>query len=387
MLRVGALNSFPKTLFSKNTYFQKTPIFKEHFFRVYDISGRVTLSRTTMVLDEHSVCFFVLCGLEFIFFISYQRWRDALSVFGFVILGVSTFIFYQLKCRARKTFPKGFRPSSGTTTPLHRASALGNFKRVSCLSASSADVNAWDGDGLTALHLAVMHGHPIAVKCLIAAGVEVEKPTYYENKTPLILAAESENLYIFKLLVAAHALVDQEEVYGATKGRETCITEFLDQGTGFICNMASPDHIMAAVTLAGPARLCDTLLSVEGHALTAAISADCASFVARVAKILTKINNERQFDVGALGLDLANLTLQRILTEVITNDMLMAYVYQGLLCAECNSCLLPLKRCARCENVRYCSKACQSAHRPAHTRTCEPCEGIGVLWVFISKIY
>jgi hypothetical protein len=68
-------------------------------------------------------------------------------------------------------------------------------------------INAEDNRGLTALHLACLHGHTEAVRFLLAHGAAVDKATY-DGKTALMYAAEGGFEQITAALLAQGASVN-----------------------------------------------------------------------------------------------------------------------------------------------------------------------------------
>src|SRR5437870_13415939 len=77
-----------------------------------------------------------------------------------------------------------------------RASVLAMLKQ-------GADVNAPQGDGVTALHWAARQGDAELVSALITAGANVRTTTRLGGYTPLHLAAERGSAPIVKALIAA----------------------------------------------------------------------------------------------------------------------------------------------------------------------------------------
>ncbi|XP_038151942.1 26S proteasome non-ATPase regulatory subunit 10-like [Cyprinodon tularosa] len=73
------------------------------------------------------------------------------------------------------------------STPLHRASAKGNYRLIQLLIKQSASTNIQDSQGNTALHLACDEERVEAAKLLVEHGASI----YIENKeekTPIQLA-------------------------------------------------------------------------------------------------------------------------------------------------------------------------------------------------------
>jgi len=76
---------------------------------------------------------------------------------------------------------------------------------VRALITSGEDVNASQGDGMTALHWAARHGDTALVKMLIAAGANVRATTRLGGYTPLLLASQIGHAQVIDALIAAGA--------------------------------------------------------------------------------------------------------------------------------------------------------------------------------------
>jgi uncharacterized protein len=99
------------------------------------------------------------------------------------------------------------------------------------------DVNAPQGDGVTALHWAARHGDAELAKALIAAGANARVATRFGAYTPLHLAAERGSAALVSSLVRAGALVDARTRTGATAlmlaaagGDVAVVTPLVDAG-------------------------------------------------------------------------------------------------------------------------------------------------------------
>ncbi len=96
------------------------------------------------------------------------------------------------------------------------AAMRGDRADVLAMIKQGADVNAPQGDGVTALHWAARHGDADLVTALVAAGARPRAATRFGAYTPLHLAAERGSASIVKALVAAGAIVDAKTSTGAT---------------------------------------------------------------------------------------------------------------------------------------------------------------------------
>src|SRR5262249_60535704 len=81
--------------------------------------------------------------------------------------------------------------ASGDGTRVADAAMAGNAAAVRAALTSGEDVNAAQGDGMTALHWAARRGDLDVVKMLLAAGANVRAITRLGNYTPLLLASEA----------------------------------------------------------------------------------------------------------------------------------------------------------------------------------------------------
>jgi len=124
-------------------------------------------------------------------------------------------------------------------TDLVDAARRGEVEVVQTLLAKGADVNAAEGDGLTALHAAAEQGHVEVAELLISAGAELEASTRIGQYTALHLAARRGHGSVVQVLVGAGA-----DVYATTSnsgvtalhlaaaavGGEEAVVALLDHG-------------------------------------------------------------------------------------------------------------------------------------------------------------
>ena len=125
------------------------------------------------------------------------------------------------------------------TAPDSIADAAMREDRAAVLSMikSGADVNAPQGDGVTALHWAARHGDADLVAALVRAGATARAATRFGAYTPLHLAAERGSARIVKALIAAGAPADAKTNTGATplmfaaaSGDAAAVAALLDAG-------------------------------------------------------------------------------------------------------------------------------------------------------------
>ena len=90
-------------------------------------------------------------------------------------------------------------------SPVADAAMRGDTARVRALLKQGADVNAAQGDGMTALHWAASRGDAAEVAMLVYAGARVEASTRNGNYTPLHLAARGGRAAAVKALLKAGA--------------------------------------------------------------------------------------------------------------------------------------------------------------------------------------
>ena len=85
------------------------------------------------------------------------------------------------------------------------AAMNGDRAAVRALLTSGDDVNAAQGDGMTALHWAARHGDVDLLEMLLAAGANVKATTRLANYTPLLMASEIGSAGAIDALIAAGA--------------------------------------------------------------------------------------------------------------------------------------------------------------------------------------
>jgi uncharacterized protein len=129
-----------------------------------------------------------------------------------------------------------FSPASDS--PVADAAMRGDSAQVRALIKQGEDVNASQGDGMTALHWAASRGDLGEARMLIVAGARVDAATRNGNYTPLHMAARSGKPALVKALLAAGANANAATTTGgatplhfaASEGTAESIVALLDKG-------------------------------------------------------------------------------------------------------------------------------------------------------------
>ena len=123
-------------------------------------------------------------------------------------------------------------------SPVADAAMKRDGARLRLLLKQGADVNAAQGDGMTALHWASSHGDVEETKMLVYAGARVDAVTRNGNYTPLHLAARTGTAAVVRALLDAGASPNAKTTsggatalhYAAGQGSVETITALLDKG-------------------------------------------------------------------------------------------------------------------------------------------------------------
>ena len=135
---------------------------------------------------------------------------------------------------------------------------------VRALLTTGEDVNAAQGDGMTALHWAARRGEVEMVRMLIAAGGNVRATTRLGSYTPLLLASQGGNAPVIEALVAAGADVKGTTAAGVTplmlasaSGQAAAVTALIARGAEV--NATEPTRGETALMFAAANRRADVV--------------------------------------------------------------------------------------------------------------------------------
>jgi len=122
-------------------------------------------------------------------------------------------------------------------SPVADAAERGDLAQVRALLSEGADVNAAQGDGMTALHWAALGDRAEMIRVLVYAGANTETRTRLGSYTPLHLAAENGHAEAIAALVAGEAKIGAQTANGTTplhfaaaSGDAEAVTLLLDAG-------------------------------------------------------------------------------------------------------------------------------------------------------------
>ena len=102
-----------------------------------------------------------------------------------------------------------------SNSPVADAAMRGDAESVKSLVSQGADVDAPQGDGMTALHWAALNGHEEMARVLLSAGADHGAVTRNGDYAPLHLAARGGKAGVVKALLAAGDEVDRRTTTGA----------------------------------------------------------------------------------------------------------------------------------------------------------------------------
>jgi ankyrin repeat protein len=127
--------------------------------------------------------------------------------------------------------------SAASTAPVADAVMAKDREAVKSLLKSGADVNAAQGDGMTALHWAARNGDLELTQMLLYAGANVKATTRLGGYTALMMAAEQGHAGIIKALLAggadakaANALGTTPLMMAAASGDAASVTALVENG-------------------------------------------------------------------------------------------------------------------------------------------------------------
>ncbi len=126
---------------------------------------------------------------------------------------------------------------SAAAAPVADAVMKRDAAAARTLIKNGADVNAAQGDGMTALHWAARNGDAELTQVLLFAGANVKASTRLGGYTPLLMAAEQGHAAVIAALItggadakAANALGTTALMMAASSGSATAVTTLVENG-------------------------------------------------------------------------------------------------------------------------------------------------------------
>ncbi len=132
------------------------------------------------------------------------------------------------------------------STPVADAAERGDKEGVRALVKQAVDVNAAQGDGMTALHWAAMHGDADLAALLLYAGANVRATTRLGGYTALHLASQQGAAAVIKTLAANGANVNATTTTGATPLMLAASSGSVEAATALVELSADPNARDAA---------------------------------------------------------------------------------------------------------------------------------------------
>jgi ankyrin repeat protein len=190
-------------------------------------------------------------------------------------------------------------------TPVADASRAGDHDAVRALLQQGADVNAAEGDGMTALHWAALSGDVEMAKMLLYAGASVKASTRLGAFTPLLLASKSGEAPMISVLLEAGANANDATTTGTTalmlaaaSGSVDAVTALLDRGAAIEAKESAMGQTALMFAAAYDRAPIVDLLAKRGADLAVATSVVDA---AAIEKEHRKLRRERQEKFGVFA--------------------------------------------------------------------------------------
>jgi uncharacterized protein len=131
----------------------------------------------------------------------------------------------------------GAIPLHGASTDVADAAKARDAAAVKALLKNGADVNAAQGDGMTALHWAAANGDAALAQMLLSAGANIRATTRLGGITPLLMASQAGHAQVVASLLAAGASANSATATGATalmlaarSGSTETVTRLIETG-------------------------------------------------------------------------------------------------------------------------------------------------------------
>ena len=132
------------------------------------------------------------------------------------------------------------------TADLANAAMLGDIDRVQSQLEEGADVNAAQGDGMTALHWAVHKDNLEMARMLLDAGADVKSATRIGSITPLFMAGGNGSATMIDLLLKAGADANAANELGTTALMKTAASGSVDAVNSLLEHGASVNTVEKA---------------------------------------------------------------------------------------------------------------------------------------------
>jgi len=169
-------------------------------------------------------------------------------------------------------------PHAGANTSAVADAAMrGDAATVRALLQQRADVNAPQGDGMTALHWAAAEGDAALATALLKAGASTAAGTRVGRHTPLHIAAKEGRANVVRLLVDAKADVNALTTTGAAplhfasaSGNREAVAILLAAGAD--PNAREPEWGQTPLMFAAGAGRTDVVLELMGHGADASLT-------------------------------------------------------------------------------------------------------------------
>ena len=178
------------------------------------------------------------------------------------------------------------RATEPVSSSVADAAMRGDAEAVRALVQGGADVNAPEGDGMTALHWAAEHGDAELAALLLARGARVTAATRIGRYTPLHVAAKAGNAAVVRALVDAHSAVNALTTTGAAPlhfaaaaGSSEAIAVLLAHGADV--NLREPQWGQTPLMFAAAAGRTDAVKTLLAGGADASITARVVDISAR----------------------------------------------------------------------------------------------------------